>query len=96
MGLFYEQSSLALRVLCYLWLRNLFTTDSISQHAHHYHVHLSASVCVCVQTHNRNWLLTVFKLQMLSGFTKCRKILVYKIRVKEKKYRFLSKRKREH
>lgn len=41
----YEQSSLAFRVLCYLWLRNLFTTDSISQHAHH-HVHLSASVCV--------------------------------------------------
>lgn len=36
-------------VLCYLWLRDLFTTDSISQHAHHHHVHLSGCVSVCLK-----------------------------------------------
>lgn len=34
-------------VLCYLWLRDLFTTDSISQHARHHHMHLSGCVSVC-------------------------------------------------
>lgn len=41
-GLAYQQSSLALRPV--LWLRDLFTTDSIS---HHHHVHLSGCVSVC-------------------------------------------------
>lgn len=67
-------------VLCNLQLRDLFTSDSISQHAHHHHVHLSGCVSVC----SKAWQKLVTKLQMLSRLSNCRTILRTKSKSRRK------------